>query len=520
MDQKDDTPLQAATTLSAADAVSGRTIAGKYRISATLGAGGMGSVYRATRLLIGDEVAIKILHSGVTDPKAADRFQREAQAAARLKHSSVVVIHDFGTTEEGLQYLVMELVEGDSLRQLIRQHGVIPATTAVEIVRQVCEALDDAHQHNVIHRDIKPDNIIVRATATGLRVKVLDFGIAKLRDDLAGHLTQTGSVVGTPHYMSPEQCLSEELDARSDIYSLGVVMYEMLTGRVPFNAPSSSGVVVQHVTQPPPSLRSINTAVSPALEAVVLNALEKQKDDRPQTAGEFAKNIVGAATNGTAPQFVPPLETTLVMAKPSDSVPSYRTGPQPRRKWIPLLIAGLGLGALVIVGVVVWWVKFANAVKSEPQPAIITTPLTIKPTASSVRLPIQTNTYDAVNAIDNQRNTAWIEGAPGPGTGEWIKFDFGREIILHRIIIQPGYFKSAQTWKENNRINTADILFSDGTSRTLTFTNKPDTQQTDLGAVKTSWVRLTITSIYQGTASGKYDDTALSEVTFEWEPVK
>jgi serine/threonine-protein kinase len=132
-------------------------------------------------------------------------------------------------------------------------------------------------------------------------VKVLDFGIAKLRDDLAGHLTQTGSVVGTPHYMSPEQCLSEELDARSDIYSLGVVMYEMLTGRVPFNAPSSSGVVVQHVTQPPPSLRSINSAVSPALEAVVLNALEKQKDDRPQTAGEFAKNIVGAATNGTAP---------------------------------------------------------------------------------------------------------------------------------------------------------------------------------------------------------------------------
>jgi hypothetical protein len=183
-------------------------------------------------------------------------------------------------------------------------------------------------------------------------------------------------------------------------------------------------------------------------------------------------------------------------------------------------LAGLALGALVIVGVVVWWVKFANAVKSEPQPAIITTPLTIKPTASSVRLPIQTNTYDAVNAIDNQRNTAWIEGAPGPGTGEWIKFDFGREIILHRIIIQPGYFKSPQTWKENNRINTADILFSDGTSRTLAFTNKPDTQQTELGAVKTSWVRLTITSIYQGAASGKYDDTALSEVTFEWEPVK
>ncbi|HSE16583.1 MAG TPA: protein kinase [Pyrinomonadaceae bacterium] len=519
MGQKDDT-LQAATTLnSAAEALDGRIIEGKYHIKAKLGAGGMGTVYRATRLLIGDEVAIKILHPGLTDPIAADRFQREAQAAARLKHSSVVVIHDFGATEQGLQYLVMELVEGESLRQLIRQQGVIPATTAVEIVRQVCEALDDAHQHKVIHRDIKPDNIIVRATATGLRVKVLDFGIAKLRDEVSGNLTQTGSVVGTPHYMSPEQCLGEELDARSDIYSLGIVLYEMLTGRVPFNSPSSSGVVVQHVTQAPPSLRSINIAISPAIESVVLNALEKQKDARPKTAGDFAKNLTGAATNESTSQFVSPLETTVVIPKQSDSIPSYRSGPQPRRYWISLLVAGVAVGVLIVVGAVVWWIKFANPVKPQPE-TDRTTPLSITPTASSVRLPIQTNTYDAVNAIDNQRTTAWIEGAPGPGIGEWIKFDFGREIILHRIIIQPGYFKSLQIWKDNNRINTADIYFSDGTSRSLTFMNTNDTQQTQLGAVKTSWVRLTIKSVYKGANPGQYDDTALSEVTFEWEPVK
>jgi len=144
----------------------------------------------------------------------------------------------------------------------------------------------------------------------------------------------------------------------------------------------------------------------------------------------------------------------------------------------------------------------------------------IKATASSVRLPISSNTYDAANAIDDQRSTAWVEGAPDAGIGQWIKFDFGQAVILHRILVQPGYFKSPQIWKENNRIATADLSFSDGTSRSLTFTNDMKTQQTELGAVKTSWFRLTITSIYPGTSPGKYNDTALSEVTLEWEPVK
>jgi formylglycine-generating enzyme required for sulfatase activity len=272
----------------------GVTIAGKYHLDAKIGAGGMGAVYRATRLIIGDEVAVKILHAEQNDPKAAERFRREAQASARLKHPNAVTIYDFGVTDDGLQYLVMELVEGESLRQIIKHQGPITPSASVEIMNQVCAALDEAHRHNIIHRDIKPDNIIIHATPSGLRVKVLDFGIAKLRDDAAGNLTQTGSILGTPHYMSPEQCLGEELDAAADIYSVGIVLYEMLCGRVPFNSPVSTAVVVQHVNQPPAPPRSVNASISREVDAVVLRALAKRPESRPKSAGALARELSAA----------------------------------------------------------------------------------------------------------------------------------------------------------------------------------------------------------------------------------
>jgi serine/threonine protein kinase len=281
------------------------TIAGKYQITRKLGAGGMGAVYRATRLVIGDEVAVKILHSEQNEPRAADRFRREAQAAARLKHPNAVNIYDFGVTDDGLQYLVMELVEGESLRRIIKQQGPLTPSASAEIINQVCAALDEAHRNNIIHRDIKPDNIMVHVSANRLRVKVLDFGIAKMRDDTAGNLTQTGSILGTPHYMSPEQCLGEELDSRSDIYSLGIVLYEMLAGVVPFNSPISTAVVVQHVNQPPPSLGMLNASITRPVEIAVLHALEKTREARPQTAGVLALELNNAVTN---PNLVRPVE--------------------------------------------------------------------------------------------------------------------------------------------------------------------------------------------------------------------
>ncbi|HEX8144129.1 MAG TPA: protein kinase [Pyrinomonadaceae bacterium] len=326
--------------------LTGKIIEGKYKIESQIGVGGMGTVYRGSRLLIGDEVAIKILHQDKlsSDPQAAMRFRREAQAAARLKHPNAVSIYDFGISADGLQYLVMELIEGRSLRQIIEEQGPLAPSDAAEVIKQTCAALDEAHRHNIIHRDIKPDNIIINVVDGGLRVKVLDFGIAKLRDQSESNLTQTGNIVGTPHYMSPEQCLGEELDSRSDIYSLGVVVYEMMCGVVPFKAPVSMAVVVQHVNQPPPPLRAKNPGISASVEAVVLHALGKKRESRPQTAGAFAREFVSAVsgvptvqmprlTNEqpvvTAKPPSPAGDATLVLASPPINPPYAVPGAQP-----------------------------------------------------------------------------------------------------------------------------------------------------------------------------------------------
>ncbi|HYM00035.1 MAG TPA: protein kinase [Blastocatellia bacterium] len=274
----------------------GRTIEGRYHIDSLLDQGGMGVVYRATRVMIGDVVALKVMHSDkVADADSRERFRREAQAAARLKHPNAVAIHDFGVTSDQLVYLVMELVEGESLAKIIQRRGALPPAECIEIMRQVTAAVGEAHRHNIVHRDLKPDNIIVCGSGSQLQVKVLDFGIAKLKDVQGTTLTQAGTVVGTPYYMSPEQCLGEELDGRSDIYSLGVVLFEMLTGKVPFSAPTPTAVVIQQVTQPAPSPRASNPSISLSIERVVMRSLEKKREARPATAELFYQELSVAA---------------------------------------------------------------------------------------------------------------------------------------------------------------------------------------------------------------------------------
>lgn len=279
-----------------------QVIDGKYRLNRTLGIGGMGAVYRATRIHIGDEVAVKILHpDGLAGASSGERFRAEAKIAALLKHPNAVSIYDFGVTANGLMYLVMELVEGSTLRQVIEDQSPLGIRVVVEITSQVCAALDEAHRVGIVHRDIKPENIVVSAVAGGVHVKVLDFGVAKMRDSATGNLTQAGMVVGTPRYMSPEQCVGEELDGRSDIYSFGIVLYEMLCGTVPFNSPTPTAVVVQHVTQAPSSLRAVNIGISRSIETVVLRALSKKREERPQSAGELAQQLKAAIRGDSSP---------------------------------------------------------------------------------------------------------------------------------------------------------------------------------------------------------------------------
>ncbi len=315
--------------------LTGRTLAQKYYLESKLGAGGKGTVYRARRLLIGDRVMVKVLHPDqVTDPQSIERFLRQAQTAASLKHPNIITIYDFGVSSEGLNYLVMEQAEGENLRHLIDRQGKLTETDAFEIIRQVCAALDEAHRHDVVHRSIKPENILTQAVPGGLQVKVLDFGMAALRNVTASKLTRTGSVVGTPRYMSPEHCLGEELDERSDIYSLGIVLFEMLTGVVPFDSPIPTALVVKQIYEPPPRPRDLNPSISPEVEAVVLRALEKWRDARPQTAGEMVRELSGAAKNAgpvPAPEAIP--HAPMTAPQPKGITPVQRTAPN--REGIP-----------------------------------------------------------------------------------------------------------------------------------------------------------------------------------------
>jgi eukaryotic-like serine/threonine-protein kinase len=298
----------------ASDPLAGRVLDGKYEIVAPLGTGGMGTVYRARRVLIGDDVAVKVLHQKLTgDEKLVERFRREARAAAQLHHPNVVTIHDYGEARgaEGFAYIVMELVRGESLRELLRREGQLDSRRAVSLMRDVCAGVGAAHRRGIVHRDVKPDNIIVTPAdedSPAERVKVVDFGIAKLRDMTteSSTLTEAGTMVGTLFYMSPEQCKGEPLDSRADVYSLGAMLHEMLAGAPPFTASSMTGLILKHVNEPPPALPA-DADAPPALRAAVTRALAKSPDERPSDAAEFAREIQAALdADPRAAAFAPP----------------------------------------------------------------------------------------------------------------------------------------------------------------------------------------------------------------------
>jgi serine/threonine-protein kinase len=273
------------------DPLIGHLIDGKYELTAKLGVGGMSVVYRARRVHIGDEVAVKILlRKFITNDDALARFRREARAAAMLHHPNVITIHDFGETgdENAPAFIVMEFVKGTPLRDLLSSEGQFPLERALRLMRGICAGVGSAHRQGVVHRDLKPENIIVAAPDEDYEfesVRVLDFGLAKMMAD-----AHTGTIVGTPYYMSPEQCLGDTLDARSDVYSLGAMLYEMLAGEKPFIAETVSGVINKHLYEDPPPLPP-SLAIPRRVSTAIMRALAKDPDQRPQTATEFARQL-------------------------------------------------------------------------------------------------------------------------------------------------------------------------------------------------------------------------------------
>ncbi|MBX7101441.1 MAG: serine/threonine protein kinase [Myxococcaceae bacterium] len=264
-----------------------------------IGEGGMGKVYKATQLMLDKPVVLKVLRQALlSDERTVARFQREAKAASRLNHPNSISILDYGQGEDGALYIAMEYVAGKDLHHILSREWPLPEARVARIVGQVLSALSDAHGAGVIHRDLKPENIMVeQRRGEPDFVKVLDFGIAKIMDTPAGDegpaLTRAGFVCGTPEYMSPEQARGAALDHRSDLYAVGVILYQLVSGLLPFDSDSAVGFATKHLTEQPPlpSRRRPDAKISPAMERLVMKALSKNPADRPQTAEQFRAEL-------------------------------------------------------------------------------------------------------------------------------------------------------------------------------------------------------------------------------------
>lgn len=306
----------------------GKVVAGKYRLDAYLSRGGMGSVFRATHLMLEKPLALKIIKPElVGSSEFARRFQREARAATSLNHPNIVAVYDLGQADDGTLYIAMELVDGPSLKDAIQRGGPMAPERIARLMRQVLSALSLAHKHQIVHRDLKPQNIMLATDRDGTEIaKLVDFGIAKTFDDRT-QLTATGFAIGTPQYMAPEQASGADVDGRSDLYSLGVILYEMLVADVPFNAPSTPAILVKHLTEAPirPSLRRTDLDVHRGLEEAAVRCLEKEPAKRFQNADEMAQAIAAAVPlpEGTGVAALPfaAIATATHAAAPAVSVP-------------------------------------------------------------------------------------------------------------------------------------------------------------------------------------------------------
>jgi serine/threonine-protein kinase len=315
-------------------ALIGQVLDGRYKIEDVLGQGGMGMVFRATQTSVHRPVAVKTLNPSLAAaPQFFERFRREAEIASRLRHPNVITIYDFGRAQDGTCYYVMELLEGESLRELVKRDGPMSLRRAVDVIEQACRGLAHAHEQGAVHRDIKPHNIMVQQLDGRDFVKVLDFGLVKaLEQDEEEQLTSTGQVLGTPQYMPPEQAGGEGVDHRSDLYSMGGVFYYCLTGTSPYGANTVRKALTASLTQQPPTVaaKRQGAPVPQALEDFFQKALAREKEDRYQGAQEFIEAMMDAVADLSAEEL-DALPTGSVSEAAASSKPSQRSISKPGR---------------------------------------------------------------------------------------------------------------------------------------------------------------------------------------------
>ncbi len=370
----------------------GQVLAGRYELGPLLGVGGMASVYRATDRVLQRTVAVKVLSAPYDqDPAFVERFRHEARAAAGLSHPNIVAVFDSGS-EGGVHYIVMEYVPGETLADTLRRQGVLEPGRAAEVGRWVCEALEAAHARGLVHRDVKPANVLI--SREGL-VKVADFGIAKAA--ATSTLTGSGPLLGTAAYLSPEQAQGGPVDARSDVYALGCVLYELLTSAPPFVADSPVAVAARQVAEAPISPSRRNPQVGEALEAVVMTALAKQPARRYQTAsamGHDLERIVRGDSAGAVPLPAAAGPASEPLGRPATSWGSAptmviaaraarATARRPSRTRWPLL-AGVGIAALLLLLVMaLWWLRDGDSPTVAGQAGPATTAASTRTTTTS-----------------------------------------------------------------------------------------------------------------------------------------
>jgi serine/threonine-protein kinase len=359
----------------APDPLIGRDIGGRFKITALIARGGMGKVYRAEQAPLGRICAVKVLtpgYAGEHDPEFHKRFFLEASIASRLTHPNTVTIFDYGRTDDDVYYMVMEYLEGLTLHRAIRDAGYLPEERTAHIARQICRALREAHAHGVIHRDLKPANIfLVEHGDEPDFVKILDFGLVKDVNDKGEDLTQTGLFMGSPKYMSPEQIRGDRVDGRTDVYALGIILYEMLTGKVPFDRLNSVNILMAHVHEQAPAMALTNPqiSVSPGMTETVARCLDKNPETRFRSMDEVLaalKRVSGGGTemtgepsvlarSGSAPRTHlsrsshPPARMSFPSDSPGTGLPSSAAGPGKTASKGALAVAVLGALALVAV---------------------------------------------------------------------------------------------------------------------------------------------------------------------------